>query len=181
MKNKSLTEKVWNLIWSSSNHKWRRQQQWHLTKGFTCTLALIFWTFIRFFMQKKQECNNQKFKVLRIQIFSHVISNSKRARTKFKFIGKFKMLRNLKHQKAFPARSLSFFCAFIPFVRKATRKVMIKNSRIWDGTQSKEKSCCHCFSCGKSHNTACSPATGISELPRKPRERKNGICNFGGC
>ena len=45
----------------------------------------------------------------------------------------------------------------------------------------KEKSCCHCFSCGKSHNTACSPATGISELARKPRGRKNGICSFRGC
>ena len=38
-------------FWSTSNHKWRRQQQWHLTKGFTCTLALIVWTFIRFCMQ----------------------------------------------------------------------------------------------------------------------------------
>ena len=122
-------------FWSSSNDKWRRRQQWHLTKGFACTLALIFWTFIRFCMQKNQECNNQKFKVLRTQIFSHVISNSKRARTKFKLIGKFKMLRKLKHQKAFPARSLSLSCTFIPFVRKATRNVIIKNSRIWDGTQ----------------------------------------------
>ena len=121
-------------FWSSSNHKWRRQQQWHQTKGFTCTLALIVWTFIRFCMQKNQECNNQKFKVLRTQIFSHVISNSKRARAKFKLIGKFQMLRKLKHQKAFLARSLSLFCTFIPFVRKATRNV-IKNSRIWDGTQ----------------------------------------------
>ena len=122
-------------FWSSSNDKWRRRQQWHLTKGFACTLALIFWTFIRFCMQKNRECNNQKFKVLRTQIFSHVISNSKRARTKFKLIGKFKMLRKLKHQKAFPARSLSLSCTFIPFVRKATRNVIIKNSRIWDGTQ----------------------------------------------
>ena len=94
----------------------------------------FFCTFIRFCMQKK-ESDNQKFKISRTQTFSRVISNSKRARTKFKLIGKFKMLRKLKHQKAFPARSLSFFCAFIPFVRKATRKVMIKNSRIWDGTQ----------------------------------------------
>ena len=38
-------------FWSTSNHKWRREQQWHLTKGFTCTLALIVWTFIRFCMQ----------------------------------------------------------------------------------------------------------------------------------
>ena len=82
------------------------------------------------YAKKKQKCNNQKFKVLRTQIFSHVISNSKRARTKFKLIGKFKMLRKLKHQKAFPARSLSLSCTFIPFVRKATRNVIIKNSRI---------------------------------------------------
>ena len=38
-------------FWSLSNHKWRRQQQWHLTKGFTCTLAFSFCTFIRFYMQ----------------------------------------------------------------------------------------------------------------------------------
>ena len=60
------------------------------------------------------------------------------ARTKFKLIwliGKFKVLRKLKHQKAFPARSPSFFCTFIPFVRKATRKLILKNSRIWDETQ----------------------------------------------
>ena len=87
------------------------------------------------YAKKKQKCNNQKFKVLRTQIFSHVISNSKRARTKFKLIGKLKMLRKLKHQKAFPACSLSFFCAFVSFVRKATRKVTFKNSRIGDGTQ----------------------------------------------
>ena len=109
-------------FWSSSNDKWRRRQQWHLTKGFACTLALIFWTFIRFCMQKNQECNNQKFKVLRTQIFSHVISNSKRARTKFKLIGKFKMLRKLKHQKAFPARLLSFFCTFICFCTQSNKK-----------------------------------------------------------
>ena len=30
-------------------------------------------------------------------------------------------------------------------------------------------------------NTACSPAAGISEVARKPRGRKNGICSFRGC
>ena len=29
-------------FWSTSNHKWRRQQQWHLTEGFICTLAFIY-------------------------------------------------------------------------------------------------------------------------------------------
>ena len=110
-------------FWSSSNDKWRRRQQWHLTKGFACTLALIFWTFIRFCMQKKkQECNNQKFKVLRTQIFSHVISNSKRARTKFKLIGKFKMLRKFKHQRAFPARSRWFFLHIYSLFTQSNRK-----------------------------------------------------------
>ena len=78
---------------------------------------------LAFVCKKDQECNNQKFKVLRTQMFSHVISNSKHARTKFKLIGKLKMLRKLKHQKAFPARSLSCFCTFLPFVRKTTRKL----------------------------------------------------------
>ena len=41
------------------------------------------------------------------------------------------MLRKLKQQKAFPARSLHLFA----FVRKTTRKVIIKNSRFWDGTE----------------------------------------------
>ena len=109
-------------FWSSSNDKWRRRQQWHLTKGFACTLALIFWTFIRFCMQKKQKCNNQKFKVLRTQIFSHVISNSKRARTKFKLIGKFKMLRKFKHRRAFPARSRWFFLHIYSLFTQSNRK-----------------------------------------------------------
>ena len=69
----------------------------------------------------KQECNNQKFKVLRTQIFSHVISNSKRARTKFKLIGKFKMLRKLKHQKAFPAR-VHFLAHLFPLYAKQQEK-----------------------------------------------------------
>ena len=81
----------------------------------------FFCTFIRFCMQKK-ESNNQKFKVLRTQTFSRVISNSKRARTKFKLIGKFKMLRKLKQQKAFPARSLSFCCTFIRFCTQRNKK-----------------------------------------------------------
>ena len=82
----------------------------------------FFCTFIRFCMQKK-ESNNQKFKILRTQTFSRVISNSKRARTKFKLIGKFKILRKLKQHKAFLARSLSFFAHLVVLVRKATRKV----------------------------------------------------------
>ena len=97
-------------FWSSSNHKWRRQQQWHLTKGFICTLAFIFLHIYPLLYAKKiRECHNQKFKVLRTQTFNRITSNSKRARTKFKLIGKFKMPRKLKQQKAFPARSLSFF------------------------------------------------------------------------
>ena len=126
MKNKLLTERVWNLFpcfsnfWSTSNHKWRRQQQWHLTEGFICTLAFIY--FLRMYSllyaKKIQECDNQKLKVLR----TYVISNSKRARTKFKLIGKFKMLRKLKQQKAFPARSLSFCCTFIRFCTQNNKK-----------------------------------------------------------
>ena len=126
MKNKLLTERVWNLFpcfsnfWSTSNHKWRRQQQWHLTEGFICTLAFIY--FLRMYSllyaKKIQECDNQKLKVLR----THVISNSKRARTKFKLIGKFKMLRKLKQQKAFPARSLSFCCTFSGFCTQNNKK-----------------------------------------------------------
>ena len=79
MKNKLLTERVWNLFpcfsnfWSTSNHKWRRQQQWHLTEGFICTLAFIFLRiYSLLYAQKIQECDNQKFKVLRTQTFSHV-------------------------------------------------------------------------------------------------------------
>ena len=81
-------------------------------------------------MQKIQEFDNHKFKVFRTQTFSHVISNSKRARSKLKLIGKSKMLRKIKQKKAFPARSLSFFAHLFAFVRKATRKVIINNSRI---------------------------------------------------
>ena len=75
-----------------------------------------------FYANKIQECGNQKLKVLKTQTFSHVISNSKRARTKFKLIGKFKMLRKLKQQKAFPARSLSFCCTFIRFCTQNNKK-----------------------------------------------------------
>ena len=49
----------------------------------------------------------------------HQIQN---ARTKFKLIGKFKMLRKFKQQKTFPARSLSFFCAFIRFCMQSNKK-----------------------------------------------------------
>ena len=100
-------------FWSTSNHKWRRQQQWHLTKDFICTLAFIFFAHLSAFLRKKiRECDNQKFKVLRTQTFNRITSNSKRARTKFKLMGKFKMLRKLKQQRAFPARSLHLF-AFV--------------------------------------------------------------------
>ena len=74
------------------------------------------------YAKKKQKCNNQKFKVLRTQIFSHVISNSKRARTKFKLIGKFKMLRKFKHQRAFPARSRWFFLHIYSLFTQSNRK-----------------------------------------------------------
>ena len=72
-----------------------------------------FFAHLSAFVRKKiRECDNQKFKVLRTQTFNRITSNSKRARTKFKLIGKFKMLRKLKQQKAFPARSLHLF-AFV--------------------------------------------------------------------
>ena len=74
------------------------------------------------YAKKIQEGDNQKLKVLRTQTLSHVISNSKSARTKFKLIGKFKMLRKLKQQKAFPARSLSFCCTFIRFCTQRNKK-----------------------------------------------------------
>ena len=80
-----------------------------------------FFDFYSLLYAKNQECNNQKFKVLRTQIFSHVISNSKRARTKFKLIGKFKMLRKLKHQKAFPAR-VHFLAHLFPLYAKQQEK-----------------------------------------------------------
>ena len=76
-----------------------------------------------FVCKKIQECDNQELKILRTQTFSHVISNSKRARTKFKLIGKLKMLGKLKkQQKAFPARSLSFCCTFIRFCTQNNKK-----------------------------------------------------------
>ena len=53
-------------------------------------------------------------------------SNSKRARTKFKLTGTFKILRKLKQQKAFLACSLWFFAHLFVFVRKARGKVIIK-------------------------------------------------------
>ena len=72
-----------------------------------------FFAHLSAFVRKKiRECDNQKFKVLRTQTFNRITSNSKRARTKFKLIGKFKMLRKFKQQKAFPARSLHLF-AFV--------------------------------------------------------------------
>ena len=117
-----------SYFWSTSNHKWRRQQQWHLTEGFICTLAFIY--FLRIYSllyaKKIQECDNQKLNVLR----THVISNSKRARTKFKLIGKFKMLRKLKQQKAFPARSLSFCCTFIRFCTQNNKKSNNKKFKV---------------------------------------------------
>ena len=86
--------------------------------------------------KKIQECDNQELKILRTQTFSDVISNSKRARTQFKLIGKLKILgKSLKQQKAFPARRCHFVAHLFAFVRKTTRKVIIKNSRIWDGTE----------------------------------------------
>ena len=120
MQNKPLTEKDWNLFphvfstfGAQLNHKWRRQQQWHLTKDFICTLAFILLHIYPLLYEEKiRECDNQKFKVLRTQTFNRITSNSKRARTKFKLIGKFKMLRKFKQQKAFPARSLHLF-AFV--------------------------------------------------------------------
>ena len=138
MKNKSLTEK--SEIYSLMLLELKQSQMKTATtiapnKRLHIYARFNFLDFYSLLYAKNQECNNQKFRVLRTQIFSHVISNSKRARTKFKLIGKLKMLRKLKHQKAFPACSLSFFCAFVSFVRKATRKVTFKNSRIGDGTQ----------------------------------------------
>ena len=83
-----------------------------------------FFAHLSAFVRKKiRECDNQKFKVLRTQTFNRITSNSKRARTKFKLIGKFKMLRKLKQQKAFPARSLSFFCTFIRFCTQSNKKI----------------------------------------------------------
>ena len=82
-----------------------------------------FFAHLSAFVRKKiRECDNQKFKVLRTQTFNRITSNSKRARTKFKLIGKFKMLRKLKQQKAFPARSLSFCCTFIRFCTQNNKK-----------------------------------------------------------
>ena len=136
--NKPLTEKVGNLFPfvfrtfgaqaitiedGNNNDTWQ--------KASNCTLA---------FVCKKRDLMIRSSRFWE-QTFSHVIgnrSNSKRARTKFKLTGKFKILRKLKQQKAFLACSLSFFAHLFVFVSKATLrgKVIIKkNSRIWDGTQ----------------------------------------------
>ena len=110
-------------FWSTSNHKWRRQQLWHLTEGFICTLAFIFLRiYSLLYAQKIQECDNQKFKVLRTQTFSHVGDIKFKTRANKVQIGKFKMLRKLKQQKAFPARSLSFCCTFSRFCTQNNKK-----------------------------------------------------------
>ena len=49
-------------FWSSSNHKWRRQLQWHLTKGFKLHARFHFFAHLFAFV-----CKKQKFKVLRAQ------------------------------------------------------------------------------------------------------------------
>ena len=105
-------------FWSSSNHKWRRQQQWHLTKGFKLHA--------RFRLQKK-EFTDQKFKVLRTQTFSHVIGCNIKFKTR--------AYEKIKTTEGFPSSLAFIFCTLFVFVRKETRKVMIKISRIWDGTQ----------------------------------------------
>ena len=41
-------------FWSSSNHKWRRQQQWHLTKGFKLHARFHFFAHLFAFVCKKK-------------------------------------------------------------------------------------------------------------------------------
>ena len=129
MKNKLLTENVWNLFPyvfptfgaqaitnEDGSNSGTKQKASHAR-------SLSFFAHLFTFVCKKiQDSDNQKFTVLRTETFSHVISNSKSARTKFKLIGKFKMLRKLKQQKAFPARSLSFCCTFIRFCTQRYKK-----------------------------------------------------------
>ena len=105
-------------FWSSSNHKWRRQQQWHLTKGFKVHARLRL---------QKKESTDQKFKVLRTQTFSHVIGCNIKFKTR--------AYEKIKTTEGFRSSLAFIFCTLFFFVRKETRKVMIKNSRIWDGTQ----------------------------------------------
>ena len=81
-----------------------------------------------FVCKKIQDSDNQKFKVLRTQIIRHVISTSKRAHTKFKLIGKFKMLRKLKQQKALPAR-FYFLRIYSLLYAKKYKTVIIRSSR----------------------------------------------------
>ena len=117
--NKLLTEKVWNLFpyvsstfgaqaitnKDGNNNAPNKRLYMHA--------CFYFFALLSAFVRKKiRECDNQKFKVLRTQTFNRITSNSKRARTKFKLMGKFKTLRKLKQQKAFPARSLHLF-AFV--------------------------------------------------------------------
>ena len=119
--NKLLTEKDWNLFpmfFQLLEHK-QSQMKTATTmapnKRLYMHARFYFFAHLSAFVRKKiWECHNQKFKVLRTQTFNRITSNSKRARTKFKLIGKFKfkMLRKFKQQKAFPARSLHLF-AFV--------------------------------------------------------------------
>ena len=67
MKNKPLT--VWNLFpyvfptFGAQAITIKTATTMHLTKGFTCTVAFIFLHIQSLSYAKKQECNNQKFKV----------------------------------------------------------------------------------------------------------------------
>ena len=85
----------------------------HLTKGFKLHA--------RFRLQKK-EFTDQKFKVLRTQTFSHVIGCNIKFKTR--------AYEKIKTTEGFPSSLAFIFCTLFVFVRKETRKVMIKNSRL---------------------------------------------------
>ena len=75
-----------------------KQQQ----KAIPARWLSFFCTFFRFCLQNNKEGKIKKFKVLKnTNIFSHEISNSKRARTKFKLTGKSKILTKFKQQMMF--------------------------------------------------------------------------------
>ena len=100
-------------FWSTTESQMKTATTMAPNKRLYMHARFYFFAHLSAFVRKKiRECDNQKLKVLRTQTFNRITSNSKRARTKFKLIGKFKMLRKLKQQKAFPARSLHLF-AFV--------------------------------------------------------------------
>ena len=100
MSNKPLTEKVWSLFfcfpnfWSSSNHS---DEAATMALNRRLHMHALFNSFVHLLVFARKTTTKVMIKNWRFwdetQTFSRERSNSKRARTKFKLIGKFKMLR----------------------------------------------------------------------------------------